>query len=204
MNIKTHLHMLELESLRDADEVHRAYRRQVKRWHPDQFTAQPEKHAYAEERLKRINEAYRLLKAQLEKRPRSDGTEKESSVTTGAETVDGKRHGDKTTATFSLRQWLKSWCHNVSPPHSKADIRTGGTGQPPPNDKSKQSFEQILRQTSSRRSSKGATPGSRRAFPPGRITPRRSKGLRINGFTPASPVAPVKPVARVRRIEGDH
>ncbi|MGD8837427.1 MAG: J domain-containing protein, partial [Desulfobacteraceae bacterium] len=66
MTVQACLHILGLDSIEDHDQIHRAYRRQVKCWHPDQFTHQPEIHARAQERLKRINYAYSTLKEYLD------------------------------------------------------------------------------------------------------------------------------------------
>ena len=66
MTVQACLYILGLETIEDHDQIHRAYRRQVRCWHPDQFTHQPEIHAQAEERLKRINHAYSTLKDYLD------------------------------------------------------------------------------------------------------------------------------------------
>jgi len=43
-------------------EIKKAYRRQIKKWHPDKFQHQPDKLLEAVEISKQINEAFRLLK----------------------------------------------------------------------------------------------------------------------------------------------
>ena len=67
MNIKTALNELNLQETDRWDKIHRAYRQLVKRWHPDQFAHRPEIHSRAEERLKRINQAYAILNQHFNK-----------------------------------------------------------------------------------------------------------------------------------------
>jgi DnaJ-like protein len=50
-------------------QVRRAYRELVRVWHPDRFTDDPRLQLSAQERLKQINEAYRLIRAELAARP---------------------------------------------------------------------------------------------------------------------------------------
>jgi WD40 repeat protein len=45
-----------------AKEIKKAYRQLVKLWHPDNFPAQPQQQLEAEEKIKKINEAYEYLK----------------------------------------------------------------------------------------------------------------------------------------------
>ncbi|NJL32658.1 MAG: DnaJ domain-containing protein [Chloroflexaceae bacterium] len=45
-----------------AEEIKRAYRQQIARYHPDRYAnASPDERAYAGKRTQRINEAYRTL-----------------------------------------------------------------------------------------------------------------------------------------------
>lgn len=53
--------MLELASGASLEEVKRAYRDLVKVWHPDRFTHDPRLQEKAQEKLKKINEAYTHL-----------------------------------------------------------------------------------------------------------------------------------------------
>lgn len=43
------------------EQIRKAYRKQVKRWHPDQFAANPKKTEEAKVRMQSINEAYEVL-----------------------------------------------------------------------------------------------------------------------------------------------
>jgi curved DNA-binding protein CbpA len=61
---------LELPNQANAAEIRQAYKRLVKKWHPDKFESDSPIKAYAEERIKLINAAYDLLrKHQSETKP---------------------------------------------------------------------------------------------------------------------------------------
>jgi curved DNA-binding protein CbpA len=61
MKIKQCYQRLELPYEATAIEIRQAYKRLVKKWHPDKFDANSPMKAYAEERLKIINAAYDFL-----------------------------------------------------------------------------------------------------------------------------------------------
>lgn len=58
-----HYSILGLGSDSDWDDLRAAYRSHIRKWHPDRFHNQPGKQAEAEERTKRINNAYDELSA---------------------------------------------------------------------------------------------------------------------------------------------
>lgn len=58
-----HFHILGVTRFSTKEEIKKAYRDQIKRWHPDRFANSPEKYQEALERSKKINEAFGLLKS---------------------------------------------------------------------------------------------------------------------------------------------
>jgi hypothetical protein len=65
MNLKQSYTLLKLNSKATADDARRAYKRQVKIWHPDRFSAGSLLKSQAEERIKAINLAYELVRQHL-------------------------------------------------------------------------------------------------------------------------------------------
>ncbi|HUO85392.1 MAG TPA: J domain-containing protein [Thermoanaerobaculia bacterium] len=61
-----HYRLLDLQPGASDDEVRRAYRELVRVWHPDRFGQDPTLRERAEEKLKRINEAYRIISSSPE------------------------------------------------------------------------------------------------------------------------------------------
>lgn len=55
--------ILEIKLGASQDEIKQAYKRLVKKWHPDLFFNQPQLQFSAQERFKKINEAYKKLSA---------------------------------------------------------------------------------------------------------------------------------------------
>jgi hypothetical protein len=64
---------LELEPGADLEQVRRAYRRLIRRYHPDRYVGDPEKYAAATQVATRVTEAYNGLRARLGA-PTDDGT----------------------------------------------------------------------------------------------------------------------------------
>ena len=65
MNVLSSFNLLGLSPEADAAQAKRAYKAQVRRWHPDQFPAGSATRARAEERLKQINIAYTRVREHL-------------------------------------------------------------------------------------------------------------------------------------------
>ncbi|MEB3356361.1 MAG: DnaJ domain-containing protein [Synechococcales bacterium] len=72
-DLHSYYKILELEPGSSPAEIKRAYRTLVKCWHPDCFPGDPQKQREAEEQIKRLNEAYNLLRNQAEPSPSSSG-----------------------------------------------------------------------------------------------------------------------------------
>jgi hypothetical protein len=62
MDLKTSFNILGLDPQADEASAKRAYKAQVRRWHPDQFPEGSDTKAGAEEQLKQINIAYARVK----------------------------------------------------------------------------------------------------------------------------------------------
>ncbi len=60
---KVFYEILEIKPGASQDEIKQAYKRLVKKWHPDLFFNQPQLQFSAQERFKKINEAYKKLSA---------------------------------------------------------------------------------------------------------------------------------------------
>lgn len=200
MTLKACLRILELENAQDRDQVRRAYRRLVKRWHPDQFAHQPAIRAQAEERLKRINHAYSTLKEYVGKNPSSHTDVKTSQKphTDNEKKVERQKYE----APSKWKQWFKS--NNPKRRHKYE------SAEPPYNFKgkerplfvrSKPSFERILREVSYKphrsqtQKHTGAGPLSYTRF-----YKQRKKGMRIEGFKSVSPITPVRPISKITKL----
>ncbi len=60
-NNQVYYEALEIKSGASKDETKQAYKRLVKKWHPDLFFNQPRMQLQAQEKFKKINEAYTRL-----------------------------------------------------------------------------------------------------------------------------------------------
>ena len=69
MNLTTSFNTLGIGPDTDEAQAKRAYKAQVRRWHPDQFPEGSATKAGAEEQLKQINIAYARVKAHLADAP---------------------------------------------------------------------------------------------------------------------------------------
>ncbi|MGA6927313.1 MAG: J domain-containing protein [Desulfosarcina sp.] len=68
MDLKTSYDLLDLDPRANADQAKRAYKVQVRRWHPDRFPKGSIAQTEADERLKQINLAYARIKPLLARR----------------------------------------------------------------------------------------------------------------------------------------
>jgi COMPASS component SWD3 len=62
VNLNRYYQILELKQGASLEEVKQAYRQLVKTWHPDRYKGDPQLSQEAEEKFRRITEAYQLLK----------------------------------------------------------------------------------------------------------------------------------------------
>jgi hypothetical protein len=204
MDIQAFLHLLELEAPLTPVRLHRAYRRMVKRWHPDQFAHQPAIHALAEERLKAINQAYTLLKDYIKDQP--------------VVQFDTKNNRDSVRSDSALASKPMGQSASHRPQQSANGAQTvyvsrrtqAPLGFAPPggyqqstSSKPSSPFERILRDIGqaeippANHQRAGARPLSR--LGPGR---RRRNGMRVEGFRSLSALQPVRPISKIEPIEG--
>ncbi|WP_319525871.1 J domain-containing protein [uncultured Desulfosarcina sp.] len=196
MNLLTSFKILGLPS--DADEIQakRAYKAQVRRWHPDQFPEESGAKAEAEEQLKQINIAYAQIKEHLAAHgpsPASPASEQPPRPDTADRARPASEQQEKKSwfdALFdTLNAFSAAWHREPS---------SSPTDQRPPN--RRQNFGEILDEMA------GGT-----ISPPkgrnGKGIRRKAAGYRryrggssIDAVGSADRVGPVRPVGRVRGI----
>src|SRR5690606_3191766 len=119
---KRYLADLDLEWGATIEDVRRSYRQLVLVWHPDRFTANPDVRATAEERIKRINEAYAWLRSN----PRAwdpAQASRDSSYQQRTSRESSQRHSE---ASRSAADPSKG----ESPPHSHSKAQPRHAGAP--------------------------------------------------------------------------
>ena len=198
MDLKTSFKILGLDPEADEASAKRAYKAQVRRWHPDQFPEGSDTKTGAEEQLKQINIAYARVKAQVAKnRPDPGATVRPSPRDT--ERPDGTP-GEKA----EKRSWVD---HLFDTLNAFAGKREGQPAEPA-GDKAdairQKTFGQVLDEMA------GGSISARPKRHPGRpaATPRRPAGYRryrghgttLDGVGGTESPGPVKPVSRVRGI----
>ncbi|MEJ2158434.1 MAG: J domain-containing protein [Desulfobacteraceae bacterium] len=193
MNVQTALHTLALENLDHPDEIHVAYRRLVKRWHPDQFPRNSEMQSMAEERLKQINQAQAVLNEHIKKLLINN-----ENIIKNKNKIKNPRNGNR------LMDWLCSvFNRGGRPPQDSRNAGAPRHHSKPPSGMDVAGFDRILRhaRNSQQRQPDDAPPITRRTMSVIHHK-RRSTGTRIEGFRSASPVLPIRRVRRIDPIEG--
>ena len=203
MNIQTALQELKLKKTDHPNKIHRAYRQLVKRWHPDQFAHRPEIHSLAEEKLKRINQAYALLNEYFNKSilNRNDINTKQPDKKTNPRTDEHSAPGAFSQMKVWFREAISKGFAKTPRPDGTDNTRkrsTSFTGV------HQTGFEAVLRKAcdSGKRRSVDTPRAANRSKPTIHRYRRRSRSTRIEGFHPTSPVTPVRPVRRIDPIEG--
>lgn len=202
MNLQTALQALELCKIDHREEIHDAYRRLVKRWHPDQFVRRPEIQSMAEERLKQINQAYSVLNEYFKKVHinSQNSNEKKDTCKHSKDQFKGDAPGKD--------HWVMDWLRKTfgkkacAPQGSRSgaarrrrSMVAAGMGR--------SGVDGILRQPRHTRKRRfyDALSSTRRPRPAVHYR-RRSAHTRIEGARTVSPVHPVRPVPRIDPIEG--
>ncbi len=191
MDICSAYNMLNLSPEASPEQVRNAYRKLVRRWHPDQFANQADKRRHAEETLKEINLAYAMVKGQLQvkqKPSRHQGKVPKNA----ANQVDSE---------YSWRFFLKALrrfldkrsFQKPSGPIFKHMPRPSRTDRTKTRAKS---FQQVFDDMFETGNCKTFRSSRKRA----RIQVQRS-GRALDRKRPRSgPLSPIRPVSRVRRV----
>ena len=200
MNLLTCFKILGLPADADAVQAKRAYKKQVRRWHPDQFPEGSGAKAGAEEQLKQINVAYAQIKEHLAVfKPAADTRQPAASAR--PDKVDKKN-------TQQTKAEKPSWIDAL---FKTLDAFSGSRRTPssPPSQSNEQSFRkpsfgQVLdemaggRIAASKQRRRGRTGRSFQSNA-GYRRHRRSGGT-VDAVGGAERPGPVRPVGRVRGI----
>jgi len=200
MHLLTCFKILGLPSDADAVQAKRAYKAQVRRWHPDQFPEGSDAKVGAEEQLKQINVAYARIKEHLAARQPDEVVRKPASPPR-PDTVDKK--GSEQT-----QKGQRSWVDTLFKSLNSFVGNRSGASSPQPQGKNqtnrKPSFGQVLDEMAG---GSIATPKKRRrkrsgAFQQNRAGYRRHRrsGSSVDAVGGAERPGPVRPVGRVRGI----
>lgn len=203
MNIKTIFNILGIDSEASELQAKRAYKAQVRRWHPDQFPEGSITKAGAEEQLKQINIAYALVKAHLAKH-RLDPSITTTATPTHPHQGTTRRH-DTPVGKLKKRSWID---HLFDALNAFAGNRGS---EPPPspageNDTNRRkTFEQVLNEmaggdiySKQKRQSGNSAAAPRR--PAEGYRRYRGSGGTVGAVAGKESPGPVKPVGRVRGI----
>lgn len=200
MDLKTSFDILGIGPQTDAAQAKRAYKAQVRRWHPDQFPEGSTTKAGAEERLKQINIAYARVKAQIAMHWPAPGTTDNASPshrrqqTSRPEPVDRKP---------KKRSWIDYLFETLNTFVANRD-GDPSAAQDDQNDINRhKTFEQVLHETGAGNiSPKPNHPSGSPAFRPSATGYGnfRRKGDTVGEVGGTESPGPVKPVGRVRGI----
>ena len=142
MNLMTSFNILGLGPETDAAQAKRAYKAQVRRWHPDQFPEGSTTKAGAEEQLKQINIAYARVKEHLATQRAAPGVKAPHTPPhQQPETAADREASDKKT---KKRSWVD---HLFDTLNAFAGGRPGNPSSPSSaktNPNPRKSFEQVL------------------------------------------------------------
>lgn len=203
MNLMTSFNILGLSPETDAAQAKRAYKAQVRRWHPDQFPEGSTTKAGAEEQLKQINIAYARVKEHLATQRPAPGVKAPHTAPQPQPNAAGDRE------TPDKKAQKKSWVeHLFDTLNAFAGGRPGNPSSPSSaktNPNPRKSFEQVLDEMAA-----GSIPPrkNRRSGQPETASRRTTAGYRrsrpsgttVGTVGGTQSPGPVKPVHRVRGI----
>lgn len=198
MNLTTSLNILGIGPDTDEAQAKRAYKAQVRRWHPDQFPEGSATKAGADEQLKQINIAYARVKAHLA----TNRPAPAAPPHPGQGAADRPEPTDKSS---KKRSWVD---HLFDTLNAFAGNRAAEPPSPPADETDanrRKSFEQVLDEMAGggippkQKHQRGNPAAAHRRAASGNRPYRRRGGAVGTVGGPESP-GPVKPVGRVRGI----
>ena len=204
MDLKTSFKILGLDPQADEASAKRAYKSQVRRWHPDQFPEGSDTKSGAEEQLKQINIAYARVKAHV------GGVRSDPGVTArpARDTAPPRGNSPRREGTPGEHAEKRSWVdHLFETLNAFAGKREGQPAEPAA-DKTdtirQKTFGQVLDEMAG--GSISAKPKRQPVATP--ATPCRAAGCRryrgrgstVGNVGGTESPGPVKPVSRVRGI----
>jgi hypothetical protein len=203
MNLTTSFNTLGISPETDAVQAKRAYKAQVRRWHPDQFPEGSATKAGAEEQLKQINIAYARIKAHLATHW-PDPTVTATATPPHPSQGSADRHGPPDEKT-KKRSWVD---HLFDALNAYAGNRADEPSAPPDDETDtnrRKTFEQVLDEMAG----SGITPKQKREMGNPAAVRRRAasdhriygrKGVTVGKVGGSESPGPIKPVGRVRGI----
>jgi curved DNA-binding protein CbpA len=224
MNLKDCYKILAIAPGTPLGLVKRAYKNQIKIWHPDRFSGDPALQSLAEENTKKVNLAYAMIASDLQsqppdfKRAKTGPSPKARAAVQKAEPTKGDSPPKKEPADDekdinfwqSVRDFLETLRQNPAQmpprPHRagytdmKRERRTPRRRKP---------FNKILEEAAVSPPSPRRSSRIRKSLSPwNRALRNRAKGRRrggaIQGIGESRRVGPVRPVERIRGIGRNH
>jgi DnaJ domain len=177
--------VLQVPETVSAEELRRAYRRLVRRWHPDQYSDAPGMREIAQERLKLINTAYQEAKGML---------------AAGAGDRDHSAPPQRPSNRFP--GWLRAIFSSGKAPKPRPSVDPGSGAQPrPKRPGAVKDFEAVFQEAIRRR--RAASGGAALQRSPRPV--RRKRGDAPTGGRrsrpPGTSVPQVERIRRIRRVE---
>ena len=203
MDLTTSYKILGIDPQADEDSVKRAYKAQVRRWHPDQFPKDSSLKASAEEQLKQINIAYARVKTYLAlHHPKPADKTAKTAPHSSPDDLPGHEAP-------SEQPPNRSWVDHLFDTLNAFAGNRADASQAPSKDqdkaKRKRSFEDVLGEMtghmppSNKKQGKTAGQYTRPSY--AEIYKKyRRQGSSVEGVDSMESKGPVKPVSRVRGI----
>jgi curved DNA-binding protein CbpA len=203
MDLTTSFKLLGLDPQADEGTAKRAYKAQVRRWHPDQFPQGSSVKAGAEEQLKQINIAYARVKAHLALH-RPDPID-EAAATSPHPSSHAPHHHETPPRKAPQRSWVDHLFDalNAFAGHRAKDPQPSSADEA--DTKRERTFEQVLNEMTGGFHPTDRNPGTTngqhaRCRYAAMYKRYRRHGGNVEGVGGMESRGPVKPVGRVRGI----